>query len=218
MTPNDPVSLAHWRRAVAELYAAVRRAEPGERACALVAFRAARDDLFSAHLQSPLDEPARQAFLGLHYYPYDPAWRLTGMLSTDVERVTLRVELPADGLLCYTRVAQVSFLCADQPARLSLFWMEGYGGGLFLPFLDATNTNGTYGGGRYLYDTIKGADLGVNRNTLVLDFNYAYNPSCAYDDRWVCPLSPSENRLPFPVPAGEMAFATMPRPLLEVTR
>src|SRR5713226_164837 len=113
MTPGDPITLAHWRRTVAELYAAVRRAGVGERACALEAFRASRDKLFRTHLQSPLNEPTRRAFAGLPYYPYDPAWRLTGTLHTDVERVTYSVELPADGLLCYTRVAQVRFVYAD---------------------------------------------------------------------------------------------------------
>ena len=61
----------------------------------------------------------------------------------------------------------------------------------------------TYGGGRYLYDTIKGADLGVDETSIVLDFNYAYHPSCAYDERWSCPLAPAENRLDFAVEAGE---------------
>ncbi|MDH5246403.1 MAG: DUF1684 domain-containing protein, partial [Betaproteobacteria bacterium] len=73
----------------------------------------------------------------------------------------------------------------------------------WLPFSDATGGSETYGGGRYLYDTIKGADLGIDGSAIVLDFNFAYNPSCAYDARWSCPLSPSENRLPYAVPAGE---------------
>ena len=90
-----------------------------------------------------------------------------------------------------------------QPAELSAFWIEGYGGGLFVPFRDATSGATTYGGGRYLYDTIKGADLGAGAERIVLDFNYAYNPSCAYNDEWVCPLSPPENRLLFAVEAGE---------------
>jgi uncharacterized protein len=93
-----------------------------------------------------------------------------------------------------------------ETGRLSLFWITGYGGGIFLPFGDASNRHTTYGGGRYLYDTIKGADLGTGLQEIVLDFNYAYNPSCAYNPRWVCPLSPPENRLPFPIAAGEMAF------------
>ena len=90
--------------------------------------------------------------------------------------------------------------------RLNLYWIEGYGGGLFLPFADATNDRETYGGGRYLYDTIKGADLGLTATEILLDFNYAYNPSCAYDARWVCPLPLAENRLPLAVRAGERVF------------
>ena len=90
---------------------------------------------------------------------------------------------------------------------LTLFWMEGYGGGLFLPFRDLTNGHETYGGGRYLYDTIKGADLGAGNGEIVLDFNFAYNPSCAYSPRWVCPLSPPQNTLAVRLEAGERAFA-----------
>jgi len=86
---------------------------------------------------------------------------------------------------------------------LELYWLEGYGGGLFLPFSDTTSGDGTYGGGRYLLDTVKGADLGIENGRLVLDFNFAYNPSCAYDPKWVCPLAPAQNRLPIPVRAGE---------------
>ena len=104
-----------------------------------------------------------------------------------------------------TRVGHVHFSVAKNAAELAVYWLEGYGGGLWLPFADATNGAATYGGGRYLYDTIKGADLGVADHDIVLDFNYAYNPSCAYDERWSCPLSPPENRLPFAVSAGERA-------------
>jgi len=102
-----------------------------------------------------------------------------------------------------TRVGTVEFAVRGLPAALALYWFEGYGGGLWLPFGDASNGASTYGGGRYLYDTIKGADLGATATDFVLDFNFAYNPSCAYEDRWSCPLPPAENRLPFEVPAGE---------------
>ena len=88
-------------------------------------------------------------------------------------------------------------------SELALFWLDAYGGGVFLPFADATRGRETYGGGRYLLDTVKGADLGEEDGRLVLDFNFAYNPSCSYDPRWVCPLSPPENRLPVAVRAGE---------------
>jgi uncharacterized protein (DUF1684 family) len=87
--------------------------------------------------------------------------------------------------------------------RLALYWLEAYGGGVFLPFRDETSGTETYGAGRYLLDTVKGADLGEEGGRLVLDFNLAYNPSCAYDPRWACPLAPPENRLTIPIRAGE---------------
>jgi uncharacterized protein (DUF1684 family) len=162
--------------------------------------------LFKFHAQSPLD-PAQQAvFHGLPYYDYDPSWRLVGRIDPDVPHETFHVRLPADGDFYYTRIGRAHFMAQGVEAQLSLFWIEGYGGGLFLPFKDRTNGQSSYGGGRYLYDTIKGADPGADPDRIVLDFNYAYNPSCAYNPRWVCPLSPPENSLPFAVKAGELAF------------
>ena len=206
MTPNDPLSLGEWRRTIAETYAAVRQTAPADPARAWNTFRAARDGLFHAHPQSPLSAEARATFQQLEYFPYDPRWRLTGRLSREVAADAFTLDLPADGRIHDTRVARAQFAVDGQAAQLSLFWIEGYGGGLFLPFTDATCGAACSGGGRYLFDTIKGADLGVTPTEIVLDFNYAYNPSCAYDDRWVCPLAPRENRLPFAVRAGEMAF------------
>jgi uncharacterized protein (DUF1684 family) len=104
----------------------------------------------------------------------------------------------------FRRFGAVRFRVAGGPHELSLYWLEGYGGGIFLPFADTTRGSETYGGGRYLLDTVKGADLGEADGQLVLDFNFAYNPSCAYDPRWVCPLSPPENRLDVAVRAGEL--------------
>jgi uncharacterized protein (DUF1684 family) len=86
---------------------------------------------------------------------------------------------------------------------LDLYWLEGYGGGLFVPFADATSGDETFGAGRYLLDTVKGADLGTEHGRLVLDFNFSYQPSCAYDSRWACPLAPPANRLDMRVEAGE---------------
>lgn len=114
--------------------------------------------------------------------------------------------LPAgrDGTAHLVRVGRVDFTCPAGDAALSLFWIAGYGGGLFLAFSDSTNGDATFGGGRYLFDTIKGADLGAGPDELTLDFNFAYNPSCAYDARWTCPLPPAENRLDLAVPVGEL--------------
>jgi len=204
-TPSDPLALADWRRTVAEIYAVVRRAPDTDQLNAWRVFRRRRDALFRTHSQSPLDHRQREQFTELPYFPYDPDWRTVGQVERAVDRETQTVDLGADGVIRYTRVARVRFDIDGEPRALTLFWIDGYGGGLFLPFGDATNgaDGGAYGGGRYLYDTIKGADLGADRERIVLDFNYAYNPSCAYNERWVCPLSPPENRLTIPVRAGE---------------
>jgi uncharacterized protein (DUF1684 family) len=204
--PSDPLSLADWRRTVAEMYAAVRQAPEAGRQIVWQDWRAARNHLFKTHPQSPLDPKQRPVFHGLSYYDYDPKWRLLASITPTKTLETFRVQLAADGDITYTRFAQAHFTIEAMTAHLTLFWIEGYGGGLFVPFRDDSNGRGTFGGGRYLFDTIKGADLGSQAGSIILDFNYAYNPSCAYHPRWVCPLSPPENKLPFSVTAGEKTF------------
>ncbi len=204
------MTLADWRRTVAEMYADVRRTAKTDPRCAWEQFRARRDDLFLRHPQTPLTPAQRANFTGLPYFPYNSSWRLTGTLHPPRNRDTAIVTLPADGAFRHTPVAQIHFHFKNEPLELTLFWIEGYGGGLFLPFKDATAGAETFGGGRYLYDTIKGADLGAGETEIVLDFNFAYNPSCAYDSRWVCPLSPPENTLLVAVTAGERDFHTVP--------
>lgn len=201
--PNNPFTLAGWRREVSQLYASVRRAPEYRQAQACERFRALRETLFREHEDSPIRASQRNYFQGLNYFPYDNIWRTLGTIDRNVQQDVFELDLGVDGIIRYTRVARVHFSIRGQMASLSLFWIEGYGGGLFLPFMDDTNGNSTFGGGRYLYDTIKGADLGVGSTEIVLDFNYAYNPSCAYDEHWVCPLPPSENRLPIDIEAGE---------------
>lgn len=193
--------LADWRREVAELYAEVRELANADPEAAHRRFRERRDGLFARHPSSPLSADQRADFAGLSYYPSDPAWRLTGQVH-EADAQLREIELP-EGTLPLTRVGHVEVPLVERTAWLDLFWIEGYGGGLFLPFKDATNGETTYGGGRYLYDTIKGADLGTAADSLVLDFNLAYHPSCAYNDAWNCPLAPRENTLPAAVDAGE---------------
>lgn len=202
--PANPFTLADWRRQVAELYATVRHHASPE--AAWYEFRRRRDALFAAHPQSPLTDAQRVRFSGLPYFPYNPAWRVAATIDPDVPHDTLHVRLPADGDFRYSRVARLRFFVGDVVASLSVFWIEGYGGGLFLPFRDTTCGQTSYGGGRYLVDSIKGADLSPRADTFVLDFNFAYNPSCAYNAQWVCPLSSPENTLPFAVEAGEQGF------------
>lgn len=193
------LDLLDYRRRVTAMYAAVRENEDYEVTC--TRFRQARDELFRQHSQSALSPSQKAAFTGLRYYAYNPAYRVIAQIDWDVEPETLQVDLGEDGRFAYERFGQVQFTLPNGSGRLSLFWIKGYGGGIFLPFGDTTNKDTTYGAGRYLYDTIKGADLGTS---IILDFNYAYNPSCSYNARWVCPLAPAENRLSFPVFAGEM--------------
>jgi uncharacterized protein len=86
---------------------------------------------------------------------------------------------------------------------VALWRFDQYGGGLFLPLRDATAGTSSYGGGRYLLDTAKGADLGSAGQSLVIDLNFLHHPSCRYDDRWACPLAPNDNAIDIPIPAGE---------------
>ncbi|MBZ0282311.1 MAG: DUF1684 domain-containing protein [Anaerolineae bacterium] len=193
--------LLDYRRRVSTLYAAVRQANNPQ--SAWVDFRQERDSLFASHPQSALDAAQKAVFTGLRYYDYDPVFRVIAQIDTNVNPDVLDVDLGDDGHFQYKRIGQVHFTLPTGSGTLTLFWIMGYGGGLFLPFGDTTNRHATYGAGRYLYDTIKGADLGTQDDRIVLDFNFAYNPSCSYNSRWVCPLALSENRLPFPIPAGE---------------
>ena len=105
--------------------------------------------------------------------------------------------------MAFVRFAVARFALGEAECELELYWLDAYGGGLFVPFADATSGAETYGAGRYLLDTVKGADLGTEDGRLVLDFNLAYNPSCSYDPRWACPLTPPANRLSVTVRAGE---------------
>ena len=165
-------------------------------------WRTTRNHLFRTHDQSPLPITARENFTGGDYFEYDPAYRVTAEVH-DLPSKSYDVETSGDHTMGFTRFGVVEFEIKAHPVRLELYWLDGYGGGIFLPFRDATSGQETYGGGRYLLDTVKGADLGSDGGRIVIDFNFAYNPSCSYDPRWVCPLSPPENRLEVRIEAGE---------------
>ncbi|MFO1351650.1 MAG: DUF1684 domain-containing protein [Gammaproteobacteria bacterium] len=176
MTPaQEKCWLAHWRSAVAALYHAVRTAPEHCAAASAARFRTERDALFRSHPSTPLAEGAQRAFQGLSYYGYRAHWRVVGRIEPDPAGTALEIALGEDGVLRAHSIGRVRFSVCGQAAALTLYWIDGYGGGLWLPFGDATNGEETYGGGRYLYDTIKGADLGVDGTRINLDFNYAYN-------------------------------------------
>ena len=198
---EDPLSLADWRRRVAELYARVRAAS--EPASAWADWRDSRDTLFREHSQSPLPAEYRERFEGLEYFDYDPSFRVLGRIQGAPAK-RYDIETSGEGAITFTRFAVVAFELRGRSLELELFWLAGYGGGIYLPLRDATSGAETYGAGRYLLDTVKGADLGTDGEALVLDFNFAYNPSCAYDPRWVCPLTPPDNRLDVELPVGEL--------------
>lgn len=197
----DALALADYRSRVSQMYARIRQ-DLNPRA-AWEQFCAERDLLFREHPCSALSEEQKAGFAGLSYYPYDPAYRLQAALEPLWDEEVVQIELGEDGLLQMKRAGRVSLKFGQQVANLTVFWLLGYGGGLFLPFADQTSGPSTYGGGRYLLDSIKGAYLGQAEGQLILDFNFAYNPSCAYNPRWVCPLAPLENRLPIKILAGE---------------
>ena len=206
------LALADWRRRVAEFYAAWRRDAASDPVAATVRLRAARDELFRDHPQSPLPAESRAEFSGLPYFDYDPAYQFTAVVevaeeATDSTAPAPLLQLPSSGTepFSFQRIGLVHLAGPLAGASLPLFWMLGYSGGLFLPFRDATSGSATYGAGRYLLDGAKSADLGGDwrRGEMLLDFNLAYHPSCAYDPRWNCPLAPPQSRLTMAVPVGE---------------
>jgi uncharacterized protein (DUF1684 family) len=212
----DELSLADWRQRVAALYAEIRVFAEANPERAWRHWVETRERLFRTHRQSPVPARARSAFRARHW-PYDPALRFSAVaveskpgpeFPPDPGQPQARsLALPNSGAetLGFRRIGTLAIPFPAGERSLSLFWMEGYAGGLFLPFRDATSGVETYGAGRYLLDTAKSADLGAGARpgTLVLDFNFAYQPSCAFDPKWACPLAPPENRLDIAVRAGE---------------
>jgi uncharacterized protein (DUF1684 family) len=191
--------LLDWKRRVFDLYRDVRNHKSPEEAWKH--WRATRDELFRSHPQSPLPVGDRKTYPGVPYFDYDSSFRVLATLEPAEPQ---QYDIPTSGpeTMSFTRFARVKFEI-DRPAELELYWLTAYGGGIFLAFRDATSGEETYGACRYLLDTVKGADLGSEGDRLVLDFNFAYNPSCAYDQKWVCPLAPPPNRLDIPIRAGE---------------
>ncbi len=196
VTTDEALELIDWRRRVARLYADVRSA-PDPVAGHLL-WRTGRDELFRTHPQSPLldDDPMRTT--GVPYWPYDPSYRVIAPVLP-VDQARLDVPTSSDGTIGLDRIGRVELLGVS----LDVWWLAQYGGGVFVPFRDTTAGTDSYGGGRYLLDTAKSADLGGPPGEVVLDLNFAYHPSCRYNPRWECPLAPEGNRIDIAVRAGE---------------
>jgi hypothetical protein len=229
----DRLDLADWRRRVSDRYALVRAEAPREPERAWQRWRATREELFRTHPQSPVPANARAGFRASHWpydpryrfeatlaseaaaasqgdigealgmpEPITGGFALAGPIPGGF---TLRLPISTGGEEGFTRIGWLDAPFPDGSRSLGLYWMAGYAGGLFLPFRDATNGSETYGAGRYLLDTAKSADLGSGAapQALILDFNFAFHPSCAFDPKWACPLAPPENRLDLRIEAGE---------------
>jgi uncharacterized protein (DUF1684 family) len=195
---DEYVTLLDWRRRVADLYTAVRAKVKTDAPAAHALWRSTRDELFRTHPQSPVPLGDRANFRGLPYYDYDPRFAKRARIRPLSEE-RYDVATSGDGVIPFVRFGAVDL----DVGSLEVFWLDAYSGGVFVPFRDMTAGNTTYGGGRYLLDTAKSADLGAIGDELILDFNFAYHPSCRYDPKWVCPLAPPGNRLQVAIEAGE---------------
>ena len=200
------LATADWRRRVFGLYEDVReRAASDSPEAAHGLWRQGRDELFRTHPASALGDGAKAAFAGLAVAPYDPAFRVEALVDDDGAGEEMDVATGTDGVVPFRRLGTLTL---PGLGKLALWRLASYGGGLFLPLRDGTagRPGGTYGGGRYVLDTVKGAHLGEGRTagSLVVDLNFAYNPSCAYDEAWACPLPGSDNRLQDDVRVGEL--------------
>ena len=197
------LDLLDYRRRVFGLYEEVRRLSRTDPARAHELWRGARDELFGSHPQSAIAPEDRPRFRGLRYFPYDPRFRVTAALLAEPADERLEVQTSSGEAIWLRRIGRVETGFGVLP----VFWIDVYGGGIFIPFRDATSGNATYGGGRYVLDTVKGADLGsTDDGRLVIDLNFAYHPSCHYNYRWSCPLAGPESRLEARIEAGEMTW------------
>lgn len=193
MTSSYALDVASWRRAVHALYAEVRAADSAE--AGHERWVAGRGELFASHPASP-----RRAGQRLRHAPYDPAFRFAVPIRPAANE-RLEAATATDGVVPFERIGRVEL---PGLGGLDVWWLDSYGGGVFLPMRDGTAGSLTYGAGRYVLDTVKGADLGRVGDDWIVDLNFAYHPSCVYDARWSCPLAPPGNRFGAPVPVGEM--------------
>jgi uncharacterized protein (DUF1684 family) len=196
---TNATSLLDWRRQVAAMYAVIR--SQSDVRAAHRYWQDERNRLLGSHPESPIPPEQRSGFTGVPVAEYDPSLRFTVPVDNDVAPARLEMRSGTDGLVPFER-AGVAHL--PGVGDLDVWWLASYGGGIFVPIRDARTDGATYPGGRYVIDTVKGADLGSSDCSLVVDLNFAYNPSCAYNPEWACPLPPPGNTVQVPVTAGEL--------------
>ena len=160
-------------------------------------FRAEKDEFFETHYQSPLTPEQKRSFTGLKYFPENEALRLEVQVERLFDQQPMQMQTSTGGVQTYIRHSRFRFRVEGEEAELTIYQNEN---GYFLPFVDAQAGKETYPAGRYLEpEELPG-------NHFLIDFNLAYNPYCAYNELWSCPITPAENRLKVPVPAGEKLF------------
>lgn len=163
----------------------------------LTEYRAEKDEFFRRHPNSPLLMEQRLGFTGLQYFPENDALRLEVIIEPLKDEEPLEMQTSTGGVQTYTRHGRFRFQVDGEEAELTIYRNEN---GYFLPFVDSLAGQETYPAGRYLEpEALPG-------NRFFVDFNMAYNPYCAYNELWSCPLPPPENRLKVPIRAGEKNF------------
>ena len=163
----------------------------------LESLRAEKDEFFASHPQSPLMPEQKRGFKGLNYFPENPALRLDVTIEEFSRKNKIQMQTTTGDVQTYTRFGRFKFAVDGQAAELTL-----YAGphGHFLPLVDSLAGTETYGAGRYLEPEP------VGDGKFLVDFNLAYNPYCAYNENFSCPITPRENRLNVPIRAGEKIF------------
>ena len=165
----------------------------------LTDFRSSKDHFVQHDPQSPLTNDQKATFGGLKYFDEEPSLKLTLQVRPYPEQDTIEMQTTTGGAASFVRWAKIAFSVDSAPAELTVY-KDASLDTFFLPFADSTSGDETYGAGRYV-------ELEAQPDgTLLVDFNYAYNPYCAYNEAWTCPITPAENRLRVPIRAGEKNF------------
>ncbi len=159
--------------------------------------RAEKDDFFGNHFQSPLTPEQRKDFKGLSYFPENEALRLEVQVEEFADKPSFEMQTSTGDTRIYEKYGKFKFNVEGEEVELTIY-QDGHG--FFLPFVDSLANKETYPAGRYLEpEPLPG-------NRFIVDFNLAYNPYCAYNEKWSCPITPFENRLKVPIRAGEKLF------------
>jgi len=160
-------------------------------------YRAEKDEMFGSHPQSPLTREQKQAFQGLSYFEENEELRLEVKVDELSTKEEFMMQTSTGDVQPYLRYGKFKFLVDGTEAELTIYQSEH---GFFLPFVDSQAGKETYPAGRYLEpEPLPGGRFFV-------DFNLAYNPYCAYNEMWSCPITPAENRLKVAIRAGEKIF------------